>query len=236
MRLFEQAMARFRGAGEGAARVAEELGREQVALERAAIDGDERSRRARRPFVQRARDQLLARAALADDEHGRVRRRQPRDLILEHAHRLRVAHHARLAAESARAPEQHRLALQPPRFGRFLDGEHEPLRVERLLQEVERAQLHRAHRVVDGAAPGEEDDGHAGLLEARVREDVEPRAVRDRQIREHEIERPAIDGLARLFHRRHGDDLVAVLRQLGAEQAPERRVVLDDEHVSERCG
>ncbi len=59
------------GAGERAPRVAEELGFEQRLGDRAAIDGDKRPRRARAVAVNRAGHQLLARAAFAEDEHGR---------------------------------------------------------------------------------------------------------------------------------------------------------------------
>ena len=57
-------------AGEGAALVAEELALDQVLGDRRAVDLDERLVAARRVLVQRARDELLAGAALAGDEHG----------------------------------------------------------------------------------------------------------------------------------------------------------------------
>ena len=77
-----EAAARSRDrAGEGALLVAEELALEQLARDRGAVDRDERARRARRArLVDGARDQLLAGAGLAGDEHGRVGRRHPLDL------------------------------------------------------------------------------------------------------------------------------------------------------------
>ncbi len=71
----EQALARADGAGERAARVAEQLALEQRLADRRAVDGHERARRALAVGVHRARDQLLAGAALARDQHGRVGRR-----------------------------------------------------------------------------------------------------------------------------------------------------------------
>jgi hypothetical protein len=101
------------------------------------------------------------------------------------------------------------------------------------LQEVEGAELHRAHGVVDRAASGEEYDRHAGLLAARVREHVEPGAVFEREIGEHDVERTAIDRGARLVGARDVGDGVAALGQLRGQPAPQRRVVLDDEDVTE---
>jgi hypothetical protein len=51
--------------------VAEALALEQRLRERGARDGDERLRGARALVVDRAREQLLAGAALAEDEDGR---------------------------------------------------------------------------------------------------------------------------------------------------------------------
>ena len=67
---FEQASAIAVGAGERAAHVAEQLALEQRLGYGAAIDRDERARLARTVIVQRARDQLLAGPALAD-QHDR---------------------------------------------------------------------------------------------------------------------------------------------------------------------
>ena len=56
-------------AGEGAARVAEELGLEQFVGERGAVDGAEPAMTPRPMLMQRPRDQLLAAAALPFDQH-----------------------------------------------------------------------------------------------------------------------------------------------------------------------
>ena len=60
------------GAGERAAHVAEQLALDQVLGNRAAVDGDEALVAARAAGVDGARDDLLAGAALAGDQHGRV--------------------------------------------------------------------------------------------------------------------------------------------------------------------
>src|SRR6185295_16294178 len=61
--------------GERAALVAEQLGLEQRLGDRAAVDRDERAVAPTRPAVHGTRDELLAGAALAFDQHGGVRLR-----------------------------------------------------------------------------------------------------------------------------------------------------------------
>jgi hypothetical protein len=58
--------------------------------------------------------------------------------------------------------------------------------------------------------------------------------VREREIGEHEIERAAIDGGARLEHAGDLGDGIAALAELGREQAAQRLIVLDDEDVTRR--
>src|SRR5690606_33661324 len=62
---FEGAALRAHGAGEGAALVAEELALGELSGDGAAVDRDERAAAAARDLVDRARDELLAGAALA---------------------------------------------------------------------------------------------------------------------------------------------------------------------------
>jgi hypothetical protein len=78
-------------AGERAADVAEELGLEEVRGDRAAVDGDEGPLGARRQAVDRRGDELLARAALTLDEHGRAGPRHLGDDLLHALHRRGVA-------------------------------------------------------------------------------------------------------------------------------------------------
>ena len=79
-------LARLR-AGERALLVAEELRLDQRVGQRRAAHLDERLLRAQRVVVDGVRDQLLAGARLAADEHGRVGRRDLRDLLVHLPHR-----------------------------------------------------------------------------------------------------------------------------------------------------
>ena len=65
------------GAREGAAFVAEELALEQLAGIAAALIGDEGAVGAGARGMDRVGDELLARAALAGDQHGDVARGRP---------------------------------------------------------------------------------------------------------------------------------------------------------------
>jgi hypothetical protein len=66
---------------EGATHVPEKLALEHLARDCAAVDFDERSRRAGAQPVHFLRQQLLAGAGLADDEHRRVGGRHRLDLL-----------------------------------------------------------------------------------------------------------------------------------------------------------
>src|ERR1700691_1010033 len=65
-------MARPGGAGEGAALMAEHLGLQQLVGNRRAIDRHESAPAPRRQGMDRPRDDFLAGAALARDQHGRI--------------------------------------------------------------------------------------------------------------------------------------------------------------------
>src|SRR4051794_7585692 len=81
VRELEDADAAVLRAGEGAFLVAEDLALEQRLGNRRAVDRHERERRARAQLVDGLRDQLLAGARLAGDQHRRLRRRR----LLDHA-------------------------------------------------------------------------------------------------------------------------------------------------------
>src|SRR5690349_10123074 len=71
--------------------VTEQLGLEQLGRNRRRVQGDERFRLARAVFMQRARDELLAGAGLAGDQHGYARARQAADGAEYLLHRRRLA-------------------------------------------------------------------------------------------------------------------------------------------------
>ena len=132
------------GAGERALLVAEELGLEQVLGNRRAVDRDKRAVGARAERVQRAREQLLAGAALAFEQHRRVGagRALQRD---RHLLQLRVLADdlRRAAARGELLFEQDVLGGQAPLRERALDHQQQMIGIDRLGEKVERAFLHR---------------------------------------------------------------------------------------------
>ena len=153
--------------------VAEELALEQRLRQRACRDGHERLRRPVRQVVDGARDELLARAGLAVDHHGRAGRR---DLShrLEHVEHPRVRGHDALDVvvllELFAKPFD--LGRQLPILEGLLDGELELLEVERLGQVLARARLHGFDRGGDVAVCGQHDDRERCPLTAHAPQDL----------------------------------------------------------------
>ena len=75
------------GAREGALLIPEELRLDEAVGQRRATHFDERFLRPQRVVVDRMRDELLARARFSADEHGRIGRRDLRDLLVHLPHR-----------------------------------------------------------------------------------------------------------------------------------------------------
>src|ERR1700722_5493839 len=84
----EAADAAFGRAGEGAAFVAEDFAFHQGFGNRGAVDGDERTRGARRKFVNAAGDDFFAGAGFAGDENGCGTRRGHLDDAHDFLHRF----------------------------------------------------------------------------------------------------------------------------------------------------
>ena len=137
----EQPLLRVDGAGERALDVAEQRRLEQIGRQVAGVDGDERALRARRVGVDRARDQLLAGAALALNQDRRPARRRLDDQV-EHLP------HPRAAADDVRElviplldvlPQVAVLVHQPAPLHRVADDDQHFVVLERLGDVVERA-------------------------------------------------------------------------------------------------
>src|SRR5262249_10126618 len=109
VRRLGEALARADRARERALLVAEELALEERLLQRAAVEDDERRLGAAAPGVDGARDQLLARAALALDHDARVGGRHLADELAHAFERRRLADELRVPSgeeplERVRAP------------------------------------------------------------------------------------------------------------------------------------
>src|SRR5688572_6881482 len=89
----------------------EQLARRQLARQRAAIDGDELAWASTRA-MNGLRDELLAGARLAEDQHGALRTRDFLDLLVHGLHRRRLADEAtKMQTVAGRAARRARRAL-----------------------------------------------------------------------------------------------------------------------------
>jgi hypothetical protein len=122
------------GARERPFLVAKELALEERLLEHATVDGNERSVPARAPLVDRVRDELLADAGLALDEHDELGRRDEphrlQDLVHGGARGCELGQSLRV---QVREPPEREVLLREANLGRGLaQHEQEILAVDRL--------------------------------------------------------------------------------------------------------
>jgi hypothetical protein len=149
----------LQGAGEGALLVAEQRAFDQLARNRRDVDGDQRRLGVGGFAVQQARQQLLAGAALAEDQH---RRRQLRDLVHRFEHVLQGG--ARPGDELARRGvagrilERQHVALQVLALARVADQVAQRVGIGVLGQEVVGAKFDGPDRAVDVGRRRRHDD------------------------------------------------------------------------------
>jgi len=122
--------------------------------------------------VDAARHQFLAGAVLAVNQHAAVGRRSHRDLLAQLLHDVALADHGEAAIDVC--AQRAVLRLQPPLADGVPDHEHGFLERQRLLDEVERAHLDRAHRRLDVAVPGDHHDRRVDRSLAQPFEGAEP--------------------------------------------------------------
>jgi hypothetical protein len=223
--------ARGRGARNGALAVPEELALEQRLGHGRAVHAHEVAARARPGAVDLVGHELLARAALAGDEHRGVAARDLADRLAQPSHRGAVAHQALGGvAIVGRAAQVGHVGEQPPVLERALDLEQELARVDRLLQEVEGAGLHRGHRARDRAHAGDHDHGQARGLPSDLVEQRQAAAVRHLQVGEHEVDRLGGEQLARRARVLGRHDAQPLARQHVLQRLAHEGLVVDDEH------
>src|SRR5258708_3016052 len=144
-----------RRAVEGAALVAEQLALEDRFGDRRAVDRHERPRRARRVLVQRAREQLLAGAALAEQQHGGLAGRRLADDVEHRAQGRRMADDRRAGGEAGEPRAQPPVLLkEPPPLQRLRHALEHRVPLERLGEEVIGAVLHGGDRRLDRSVGG----------------------------------------------------------------------------------
>ena len=219
------------GIGERALLVTEQLRLEQFGGDRGAVDLDERLGVASAHAMHEVREVLLARAALALDEHaGGV---AARDLLGD---RVRLLHRRRRRVQELMIAE--RLMAQATqlehellRLERTLGEREQLLLLERLLHEPVRPGAHRLDGRLEFAERGHEHHRDLGLQALDLAQQVEPAAVGQLEVEEREVRHVAFDRRTRLADGVHAaDDMPVVLERTDHEVA-DRVLVLDDEDV-----
>ena len=140
--------------------------------------------------MQRARDQLLTRPALALEQYGCVTAGHPADGLVD------VLHRRSLADEAAPWRELRPYLLlevlhhqgEPAQSQCPLDEQLDFLDVERLGEIVERAPLHRLDRVLHRALGGHDQKWHVETFVARVRQQVEAGDVGESNVDDRQVE------------------------------------------------
>ena len=252
----EEAFAIVHRAGERALAIAEELGLEQLLGDRAAVDRDERLRRAHADLVDRARDQFLAGAGLAGHQH---RRHAARDLLDQRAHllhRRRKAGHARQRLAHRRGGRRGGAPAAAPRRGRRRspkagsparpsdrraaaaerrgDDGAELLQVDRLGQVVVGAGLQRLDRVLGRAVGGDDDRLLAPAALFEPAQHVQAGAVGQPHVGDDGAVGPVLQVQQRLLHRARGLDVVALAQQRQLVERAQVGFVVDDQQAEVR--
>ena len=220
-------------AGERAADVAEQLRLEQRLGNRRAVDLDERHVALRAAVVDGARDQLLARAGLAGDEDGALglghQLGAPDDLLHGPAapdDAVVVELFVALAAQVAV------FGAQPLMLERAPDDDQQLVDLERLLQVVERAELHGLDRALDGRVRRHHEDLRPLAFGRRadvLADQIEAAQLRHDVVDDEHVERALREQPLRLARAGGVDDLVAGVAQRAAQRLEDLFLVVDEQ-------
>src|SRR6056297_1964260 len=149
------------GTGEGALLVAEQLGLEQILRDGRAVDGDETLVLAVAERMQRAGEEFLASAALAEQQHRDVRGRHLLDHAADLEHGLAGRDDPVQRRDALLAPQAAVLGLQLVDMEGTVDQQAQRVGVHRLLIEVVGADAYRLDGVLLVAVAGDHD--HLGM-------------------------------------------------------------------------
>ena len=198
---------------------------------RRGVDDDKRAVRPRRLAVQRARGKLLARPGRTDDQDAAVGRRDLVDGLPQRIDRRRATDDAR--RQRAECLELLDLAAQARRLQRAVGDQNEPVRLERLLDEVVGALLDGGHCGFDVAVPRDHHHRQIGMLfldHAEKLQAVKLAALQP-DVEEDQIGTPARDRVQRGVAVARGAGVVALVLQQAGHQLADVRLVVNDENV-----
>ena len=213
--------------------VTEQLALEQRLGHRRAVDRDERARLAPAALVQRARDELLAGAALAGDQHGRVGLGDAVDQVADLPHRrARADDLARQRAAVDLLAQPLDLGAQRAVLHRALERERELLDLERLGDEVVGAGADRRDRGLDAAERGDHDDRHVGPVGGDALAQLEAVHAAHVEVGDDDVEVLVLEQRQRFVGRRLPRRLEAGAAQRGFQRLAQTLIVVDDEDAT----
>ena len=225
-------------AGKRAFRMPEDLAFEHSLSQAADVDGNHGVPGARRDLVQGLRDDFLARAVLAGDEHVGVRGSDLRDHVQDGLHRSRLRDQGRqtVAAQDFVLHLQAALAPERPRqFGLCADDAQEPRVVPRLLHEIAGAAAHRFHGQLDASPGRHHHHGKSGVDRPKLRQQVKSLLSRGRiprviQVDQDDVELVRGDRLDNLRGLDRRFRLVAFSLEQQAQSREDVRLVVSDKN------
>ena len=176
--------------------------------------------------------QFLARARFALNEDGIAARRDATDRVAEHAYHRRFADHHSLISVGERSLESFVLAAQGRVLDRPIHDHAQLVGVERLLNVIERSELHRLHGRLDAAESGHENDRGLAPCRAQFAEQAHAVHTGHLQISDDAVERAALDRPQRL--RRIGErrNQVIIARQGLGHRFAKHLVIIHDTYAS----
>ena len=208
--------------------VAEKLRLHQLGGNRGAIQRNERPAVPRAFFVQRARDQLLARSRFAPNADARLARRHVLDLRHHLAHR-RACPHDLMPAQPALQIAI--LFFQARQAQRVLDREQQLFGRDRLFEKIDGAQPRGAHGHFDGGLPGHHHRRrrHADIFEIFEQRDAVPAG--HHHVGENQVEALGLCQFERARRVVADGRFVARQPKRARERRERVRVVVDDQDV-----
>ena len=219
-------------AGEGALDVAEQLALQQVLAQRIAVHRDERFVLAQAVVVDGARDQLLAGAAFAGEQHRRIGRRALRHQPVDRLHlRARSDDVLEPVFRGHLALEIDIFLQELPPFERALHYQLEFVRFERLGDVIEGAELHRLYRRVDLRQAGDHNDVDIGMALLDPAQHFQPADVRHHDVEDQDVVTVLLDLLQCFAAVVGGLDLVVVAVQ-DAQAAPDDDLLIVNDQNS----
>ena len=219
-------------AGERALLVAEQDRLDQCFGERAAVDGDERLAAPLRAALDRARQELLADAGFAFDQHGNVRLGSALGKPHRAGHRIRTGDDVAKGEHAGVAPiGAAELVFQRVDPEGVLDRKLQPLGADRLDDEVDCAGAHRRDDGLDRAVRRLHDRRHRDLALAQALEHAHAVKIGHDKVENDEADRRTIGRLDPRQRRRarvYGFHVVAEPPRHRFQQAALNWIVVDD--------